>query len=280
LTTIIVTNMSTNAQQDDTRRAFDAAAADFTALGLHLWGPIGAATVAAAGLRPGDRVLDACCGTGASAIPAAQSVGPDGLVDAVDLSGPMVGELRRLAAGLPQLRAHQADVTTWHGDGYDVVQSALGIFFFPDMTAGTERLIGLARPGGRAVFTIWRGEAMVAAGRHLGAAVAAATDTAPPKEREPHLIDRINQADSYAAWLTERGLTDVDVTVNELRLPMTPDVAWLVITGSGYRGALAALDADTTEAVRRHYLESLQADGVTELDATTLIGTGTTPTRG
>jgi trans-aconitate methyltransferase len=268
----------TTARQDDTRRAFDAAATDFTALGRHLWDPIGAATMAAARLRPGDRVLDACCGTGASAIPAAQLVGFDGVVDAVDISGPMIGELRRMSAGLPQLRAHQADVTTWDADGYDVVQSALGIFFFPDMTAGTDRLISLVRPGGRVVFTIWRGEAMVAAGRHLDRAVAAATNTAPPKEREPHLIDRINQADSYATWLTERDLLDVDVTVHELRLTMTPDVAWLVITGSGYQRALATLDADTIDTVRQHYLDSLHAEGVTELDATTLIGTGTTPT--
>lgn len=266
--------MSTT-RQDDTRRAFDAAAADFTALGRYLWGPIGAATVAAATLRSGDRVLDACCGTGASAIPAARLVGAEGVVDAVDMSGPMIGELRRWSTDLPQLRAHQADVTAWETDGYDVVQSALGIFFFPDMTAGTDRLIGLARPGGRVVFTIWRGEAMVAAGRHLGRAVAAATGAAPPKAREPHLIDRINQADSYAAWLTERGLADVEVAVHELSLPMTPDVAWLVITGSGYRAALATLDSDTVETVRRNYLDSLSTDGVTELDATTLIGTGT-----
>jgi trans-aconitate methyltransferase len=263
--------------QEDTRRAFDTAAADFIALGRHLWGPIGAATVAAANLHPGDRVLDACCGTGASAIPAAQLAGPDGVVDAVDFSGPMIGELRRLSTGLPQLRAHQADVTTWDTHGYDVVQSALGIFFFPDMTAGTDRLISLARPGGRVVFTIWRGEAMATAGQYLGRAVAAATNTAPAKQREPHLIDRINQADSYAAWLTERNIIDVDVTVHDLSLPMTPDVAWLVITGSGYQRTLAPLDADTVEAVRQHYLDSLRADGVTELDATTLIGTGTTP---
>lgn len=268
--------MTASSRQHDTRRAFDAAAADFTALGHHLWEPIGAATVAAAGLGPGDRVLDACCGTGASAIPAARLVGAEGVVDAVDLSGPMIDELRRLATGLPQVRAQQADVTAWDTGGYDVVQSALGIFFFPDMTSGTEHLIGLARPGGRIVFTIWRGDAMAAAGRCLGRAVAAATGTAPPKDREPTLFDRVNQADSFAAWLTERGLAEVAVSVRELRLTMTPDLAWLVITGSGYRGALAALDPDTVDRVRERYLGLLQADGVTELDATTLIGTGRT----
>jgi hypothetical protein len=157
------------------------------------------------------------------------------------------------------------------------VQSALGIFFFPDMTVGTEHLIGLARPGGRVAFTIWRGDAMAAAGRHLGRAVAAATNAEPPGERKPHLIDRINQADTFATWLADRGLSDVDVTVNELRLPMTIDLAWLVIIGSGYRGALTTLEPDTVAAVRELYLSSLREEGVTELDATTLIGVGTAP---
>jgi trans-aconitate methyltransferase len=258
----------------DTRAGFDAAAADFTALGRHLWNPIGGATVAVVGPRPGERVLDACCGTGASALPAAQLVGRDGAVDAVDVSGPMVGELRRLAAGVSQLTAHQADVAGWPVDGYDVVQCALGIFFFPDMTAGTEYLVGRTRPGGRVALTIWRAGAMEAAGRYLGRAVAAATGGDPPGERSRHLIDEINTPDPYAAWLAGRGLADVDVTVHELRLPMTPEIAWLVIMGSGYRAALTKLAPDAVEQVRERYLAALVEDGVTELDATTLIGFG------
>ncbi|MEU4745531.1 class I SAM-dependent methyltransferase [Actinosynnema sp. NPDC023658] len=267
--------MATTPNDEEVRRAFDAAAVDFTALGRHLWGPIGAATVAAADPKPGDRVLDACCGTGASAVPAARSVGPGGLVDAVDRSGPMVEELRRHASGLPQLHAHQADVTTWDGAGYDVVVSALGIFFLPDMAAGAERLIGAAREGGRVVFTIWRRGAMAAAGRHVYGAVAAATSAEPPPERKPRPVDEINQAEPYAGWLAARGLSDVDVRVNELRLTMTPDLAWLVVLGSGFRGALAGLAPDTVETVRELYLGSLRDEGVDVLDATTLIGVGT-----
>lgn len=173
----------TDERQAGIRGAFDAAAADFTALGRHLWDPIGRTAVGLADPRPGERVLDACCGTGASAIPSARLVGPAGLVDAVDLSAPMVEELRRLSADIPALHAHQADVTTWEPDGYDVVQSALGIFFFPDMTAGTDHLISRARPGGRVVFTIWRGDSM---------ARPAATSGGPSRRswvpRRPHRV--------------------------------------------------------------------------------------------
>ncbi|WP_236725116.1 hypothetical protein [Amycolatopsis orientalis] len=104
--------------------------------------------------------------------------------------------------------------------------------------------------------------------------MAAVTDSEPPPEREPGLIDRIGRPDSYAAWISGRGLSDVDVKVNELRLTMTPEVAWLVIIGSGFRGVLADLEPGVVEKVRERYLDSLRAEGVTELDATTLIGSG------
>jgi trans-aconitate methyltransferase len=189
----------------------------------------------------------------------------------------MIDELRRRSGDLPQLHAHHADVTTWAVGGYDVVQSALGIFFFPDMTTGTEHLISLARPRGRVVLTIWRGDAMAAAGRHLGRAIAEVMRTEPPAPRPPHLFDPVNQAGSYAAWLSERGLTDVEVTVNEMALTMTPDVAWLVIVGSGFRGALAKVPEDAVDTVREVYLAALRDEGLTRLDATTLIGCGRRP---
>ena len=259
------------------REAFDAAASDFDALGHHLWEPIGADAVAAAGPRAGERVLDACCGTGASAVPSARMVGETGLVDAVDISAPMIAELRDRAVGLAQLRAHEADVTAWGGTGYDLVQSVLGVFFFPDMLAGTRCLIGMARPGGRAAFTIWRGGAMVAAGKHLGLAVADVRRTDPPAERRPHLIDRINQPGTYAEWLRSIGLAEVEVAVHERALPMTPEVAWLLVLGSGYRGALTGLPPATIAEVRERYLTRLREAGIDELDTTTLTGIGTAP---
>lgn len=254
-------------------RAFDSAATDFERLGRHLWEPIGAATLDLTEPVAGERVLDACCGTGASAVPAAHRVGVDGLVDAVDVSAPMIDQLSRLAAGIPQLRAHQADVTSWSGGDYHLVQSVLGVFFFPDMAAGTEHLIGRTRPGGRVGVTIWRRGAMEAAGHHLHAAIAQVTG-AEPVHRPAHPIDRINQPDAFLAWLTDRGLTDVTVATHDLRIPANPEVAWLVITGSGFAGALSGLRPGDTDAVRDAYLESLHRAGVDEFDATTLIGLG------
>src|SRR4051794_22697455 len=93
--------------------AFTDGALQFEAWSQDLWDPVGRDVVAAAELKPGQRVLDACCGTGAATFPAAAAVGPEGSVDAVDLS---TGLLRLAAAKVAQQRLlnttlTEADVT-------------------------------------------------------------------------------------------------------------------------------------------------------------------------
>ncbi len=253
--------------------AFDTAASDFERLGIHLWNPIGVHTIDQLRLLPGERVLDACCGTGASAVPAALRVGPTGQVDAIDLSPPMVEGLRSAAAGIPQLAAVTADATTWRPSDYDAVACVLGVFFFPDMAGGTEHLVRRARPGGRVAVTVWRSGAMVIAGRHLMSAVdrVLGREPTPPG---PHPLTTIDQPEGFRSWLGARGLDDVTVTTHELHLDVSPDMAWLVVTGSGFVAALNGLDEQQVADVRSTYAASLAAAGIRTFDATMLIGVG------
>src|SRR6185436_20213571 len=62
------------------------------------WTRFGRRTVERLELTPGARVLDVCCGSGASAIPAAEAVGPTGSVLGVDLAQKLLA-LARAKAG-------------------------------------------------------------------------------------------------------------------------------------------------------------------------------------
>lgn len=255
---------------------FDAAHREFELLSPLLWEPIGAATVARSAPRPGERVLDVCCGAGSSAFPAAGAVGEEGRVDAIDLADRLLDLGRARAGGVPQLHFTRADATTWPGidGGYDVVQCVFGVFFFPDMEIGSAHLVSLLRPGGRFAATTWESSAIKPVPEILVDALRA-EGAAPQGPLDPP-SGRIQTPETFAAWLTDLGLTDVEVTEVPHRVPLDADVAWAIVMGAAMRALLMGLDEETVERVRARFGTMLADRGVETFNATTLIGTGQT----
>lgn len=90
-------------------------------------------------LSPGAQVLDVCCGSGASAIPSAETVGPNGFVLGVDLAENLLELARRKAGqrGLNNVEFRTGDLLDLKlpESGFDAVVCVFGIFFVPDMSA-------------------------------------------------------------------------------------------------------------------------------------------------
>jgi ubiquinone/menaquinone biosynthesis C-methylase UbiE len=76
---------------------YDAAADSYDDPANTFWERFGRRTVERIGLRAGARVLDVCCGSGASALPAAAIVGPKGSVLGIDLSDGLLALARKKA---------------------------------------------------------------------------------------------------------------------------------------------------------------------------------------
>ena len=100
---------------------------------------------AAAVVRPGDRVLDACCGTGDLAL-AAAGVGAD--VTGVDFSARMVERARLKSSAVEWLQADAVSLP-FEDAAFDVVTVAFGIRHFADLEDGLRELARVLRPGGR-----------------------------------------------------------------------------------------------------------------------------------
>ncbi|WP_353807768.1 class I SAM-dependent methyltransferase [Agromyces sp. SYSU T00194] len=260
--------------------AFADAAADFGVLGAQLWEPVSAATIARSRPQPGERVLDACCGDGASAIPTAELVGEEGRVDAVDRMQAMIDRLReRAGSALPQLHAHVGDALEWSEGDYDLVQCVLGVFFFDDPRAGAEHLVGLARPGGRVAFTIWApgaieplAVALVDALRPLRPQL----DDVDPTEVSPVMRSASNPG-ALAVWMGGLGLEQVRADAVPRTLEVTPELAWGLARGTGMRALFGDLGPRKVDEVRTAYLDLLAERGIDRLDAGTLIGVGRRP---
>jgi demethylmenaquinone methyltransferase/2-methoxy-6-polyprenyl-1,4-benzoquinol methylase len=97
-------------------------------------------------VRPGDRVLDACCGTGDLAV-AARAAGAASVVG-LDFSDAMLEIARRKAPGVAFI---QGDVLAlpFQDASFDVAAVGFGIRNVADLEAGVRELRRVLRPGGR-----------------------------------------------------------------------------------------------------------------------------------
>ncbi|WP_454326497.1 class I SAM-dependent methyltransferase [Streptomyces glaucescens] len=133
-------------------------------------GPAYAAAVAELGLRAGDRVLDAGCGTGRALPPLRAAVGPSGVVLGADVTPAMLQAAVRAGRGRDGLLL-VADVATLplRSEALDAVFAAGLIAHLPDPAANLRELARVVRPGGRLALFHPIGRAALAArhGRQL-----------------------------------------------------------------------------------------------------------------
>ena len=131
------------------------ASGDYPTLATDLIWELGPRVVAAADVRPGERVLDLAAGSGNAAIPAALR---GATVVASDLTPELFDAGRRLAteAGAElEWREADAEALPFADDAFDVVLSTVGVMFAPHHEAAADELVRVTKPGGRVALVNW-----------------------------------------------------------------------------------------------------------------------------
>ena len=108
------------------------------------WAPL---LIDAAGISPGQSVLDVGCGTGIVARQAADQLGDTGTVVGVDLNDAMLAVARRLRPDI-DWRKGDAGALPFPAGQFDAVLCQMALMFFPDRIAAMREMARVGRSGG------------------------------------------------------------------------------------------------------------------------------------
>lgn len=213
---------------------------------------IAAALLDAAGLAPGQRVLDLASGPGLLAHAALALVGADGRVIASDISRGQLAccpDLPRVAADGEALPFADASV--------DRVLCGLGLMFFPDADAALREMRRVLRPQGRLALSVWGPaeevplvECALACMRRL---------LPPPKVARPSIF-RFGDADELNCRLAGANFQACDVRPHHFTLEFATAAtywqAFLDLAG-GAAESLSRLPAEKQQALAAGVAEEL-----------------------
>ena len=241
------------------------------------WARFGRRTVERLALPAGARVLDVCCGSGASALPAAERVGPTGHVLGVDLAAELLA-LARAKATARGLRHAEFRVGDMLDLGlppasFDAVVCVFGVFFVPDVPSAVRALWQCVKPGGRLAVTTWGPRFFEPANTALWDSIKAER---PDLYKGFNPWDRLCDPAALGQALAAGGVPEAEIVAEagEHAIP-SADAWWSAVLGSGYRGTLDQLDPAARERVRLANWDYIQKSGIRAVEANVVYAVAT-----
>ena len=265
--------------QDRATFAYNAAADCFDASPLSFWEYFGRRTIELASLPIGSRLLDVCCGSGASALPAAEVIGPTGKVIGVDLARQLL-ELARTKAVQRRLGNIEFEV----GDmlslrfptaSFDAVVCVFGIFFVPDMAKAVSELWIRVRPGGKLAVTTWASSFCKPASDAFWRSI---KNVRPDLHKGFNPWDRIDSPESLRGIFDQAGIASPTITREDRLHPInSAEDWWTIVLGSGYRGTIEQLDLPERQKVQEANLAFIRDEKISAIETNVLYAFAAKP---
>lgn len=270
-----------NTLRINTAATYNAAADHFDEAPLGFWERHGRQAVKRLQLRPGNRVLDAGCGTGASAFPAATAVGPMGHVTGIDVAETMLARARTKAKsqGFRNVSFAGADMAAsgFPDASFDAVISVFSVFFVPDMVRQIAEFRRLLRPGGKLMVTVWGPNAFEPWASVFSDVL---QEFKPGSARLGRPWERLTRPETLRRLLLDGGTGEPAIhSVRDRQFLGGPADFWTIAMGSGYRAEIERLSPTERATVRERAIQRLFAMGANSLETGALHAVARIPNR-
>ncbi|MBV7338287.1 methyltransferase domain-containing protein [Chloroflexi bacterium TSY] len=269
-----MTQIQLKQSQKKAQSVYNAAADTFDDPANSYWERYGRRTVERLNLAPGSTVLDVRCGTGASALPAAEILNGTGHVIGLDLAENML----TLAHAKAQLRGLN-NVEFWFGDmaqlafeegQFDAIVCVFAIFFVADMEMLIQELWRLLKPGGKLAITTWAPDLFQPMSRIFGQELGRHRPDLLPIYRPWH---RLTTTTAVEELLRAGGCTNVRAEAERGRESLRDaDSWWRIVLGSGLRGTVEAIGVDLAEQIRAENLRYIKTEGIQSVQTDVIYG--------
>jgi ubiquinone/menaquinone biosynthesis C-methylase UbiE len=253
-----------------TRTTYNAASDHFDDDALSFWDRYGRRTVERLHLSPGAQVLDVGCGTGASALPAAEYIVPDGFVIGVDLADKLLAIARAKAVERQQynveFRIGDMENLGFPDSHFDAVISVFSIFFVTDMEKQVRELWRMVRPGGQLAITTWGPEFTEPM---YGRWQESLRNIRPDLASDTRPLDRMCTTRAVGQLLLNSGISHTEVILEPGNQPLrTPEDWWSIVLGTNLRWTVDLLGEELAAQVREdnvswaaeHEIQSVQTN--------------------
>lgn len=273
----LVPDLSMQSLDDERARAartYNSASDNYDDPANSFWARFGSRTVERLKLRAGMRVLDVCCGSGASALAAAEVVGPNGYVIGVDLAADLLALARGKASSrnLDQVEFRVGDMLNLGiiENEFDAVICVFGIFFVSDMTEAVRQLWQRVERGGSLAITTWGPRFFEPLNTAFWKAVRAER---PDLYKGFQPWDRVAEPDALRRLMLSAGVTNPEAEIESGTHPLrTPEDWWTMVLGSGYRATIDQLESEARIRIRTHNLDFIRANDIQSVEANVIYG--------